>query len=107
MARKIKLTFATGMVLQCIAQGYRYGFDIMDASGLPDGTVYPALRRLDEAGFLSGDWEDEVEARRQNRPPRRNYSLTTSGEALLQEARKRFRSLSWAPPAGSPHPKKA
>ena len=60
--RKLSLTYASGVVLTCIARGYCYGFDIMDVSGLPDGTVYPALRRLEEAGYLDSQWEDEEEA---------------------------------------------
>lgn len=90
---KLNLTLATGMVLQSIARGHRYGFDIMDASGLPDGTVYPALRRLEGADMLESDWEDEKEAARQRRPPRRYYRLTPAGERLLQRALERFPAL--------------
>jgi DNA-directed RNA polymerase specialized sigma24 family protein len=46
-------------VLQAIFDGFRYGFDIMGVSGLADGTVYPALRRLEAAGYLDSQWEDE------------------------------------------------
>ena len=40
------------MVLIAVSQNYRYGFDISDATGLPSGTVYPVLRRLEDAGLL-------------------------------------------------------
>lgn len=96
MAR-LNLTYLTGLVLQAIEQGHRYGFDIMDASGLPDGTVYPALRRLEAAGYLSSEWEEEAEASAEKRPQRRNYELTPEGVSLLQKARERFRGLALAP----------
>lgn len=37
------LTYPTAAVLLAIQRGHRYGFDIMDATGLPDDTVYPIL----------------------------------------------------------------
>ena len=47
---RMKLTYPTALVLQALASGYHYGFDIMDATGLPSGTVYPVLRRLETGG---------------------------------------------------------
>ena len=93
MARRINLTYATGMVLQAVDAGYRYGFDVMDASGLPDGTVYPALRRLEAAELLTARWEDDASAEEEKRPPRRYYQLTPAGLEKLAEARARFRGL--------------
>lgn len=90
------LTFTTGILLLAIARGFRYGFEIMDRSGLPDGTVYPALRRLEAAGMLVGEWEDEGEARAEGRPARRYYRLTSAGQAMLVRARERFPGLSAA-----------
>ena len=108
MKNKLKLTYATGIVLESIAQGYCYGFDIMDISGLPDGTVYPALRRLEDAALLRAAWEDEDQSRRMKRPARRYYRLTPAGEKLLKEARQRFRGLQRAlSTTGSPQPRKA
>ena len=98
MKRKITLTYPTGIVLQAIARGYRYGFDIMDASGLPDGTVYPALRRLEHGGCLLSEWEDKKAATEQQRPPRRYYRLTRAGEEVLASARDRFPGLDMVVP---------
>ncbi len=108
MAR-LNLTYLTGLVLQAIEHGHRYGFDIMDASGLPDGTVYPALRRLEAAGYLSSEWEEEAKASAEKRPQRRNYELTPEGVALLKKARERFRGLVLAPAPDSamPDPERA
>ena len=41
------LSFTGLFVLQALARGYRFGFDIMEVTGLPSGTIYPALRRLE------------------------------------------------------------
>ena len=43
---KGSLSYAATVILQAISSGYLYGFDIIDITGLPGGTVYPALRRL-------------------------------------------------------------
>jgi hypothetical protein len=40
-------------VLHALARGYSYGFDIMGATGLPSGTVYPALRRLERQRWIN------------------------------------------------------
>ena len=41
------ISFTMAVILRALDNGYQYGFDIMDATGLPSGTVYPALRRLE------------------------------------------------------------
>jgi PadR family transcriptional regulator PadR len=88
---KPNLTFPTGLVLQAIAHGCRYGFDMIDATGLPSGTIYPALRRLEGAGCLASEWEDEKEV--EGRPPRCYYTLTPEGQALLEKAVERFPAI--------------
>ena len=93
MGRRFNLTYPTATVLIAIAHGHRYGFDIMDATGLPDGTVYPILRRLERRGVLEGRWEAEARAREEQRPARRYYALTEVGEASLAEVVERFPSL--------------
>lgn len=82
----IRMTQVTALVLRAVAAGYRYGFDVMDACGLPSGTVYPALRRLHAAGLLAARWEGAAEARAEGRPRRRTYELTAPGVAALTEA---------------------
>ena len=72
----MRLTYPTTLVLQALLQGHHHGFDIMDATGLPSGTVYPILRRLDAEGCVRSRWEKDGVARREQRPPRRYYELT-------------------------------
>ena len=57
MIRK-RLGPATLEVLQAIAGGHQYGFEIMEVTGLPGGTVYPALAALERDGLVNSDWED-------------------------------------------------
>ena len=87
------LTYQTALVLQALAAGRHHGFDIMDATDLPSGTVYPILRRLHEDGLVKARWERDAAARREQRPPRRYYELTAAGDARLAEARTRYRAL--------------
>ena len=93
MGRPFSLTYPTAAVLLSIRAGHRYGFDLMDVTGLPDGTVYPILRRLERRGVLDGAWEDESVARAERRPPRRYYKLTPVGEAAMSEVVARFPAL--------------
>ena len=93
MGRLFSLTYPTASVLLAIRSGHRYGFDIMDATGLPDGTVYPILRRLERRGVLAGDWEDEAEARAEQRPQRRYYELTPLGHGSMADVEARFPRL--------------
>lgn len=94
MTTKITFTYPTAMALAAIGEGHRYGFDIMDATGLPDGTVYPILRRLEGRGYLVGKWEDEDVAFRDGRPARRYYELTAAGDDALRAALAKFPRLS-------------
>lgn len=87
---QIRMTYLTGVVLHAIASGHRYGFDIMDATGIPDGTVYPALRRLASAGLLESRWEEKAKATASNRPARKYYRLTSVGAAAHETALERF-----------------
>jgi DNA-binding PadR family transcriptional regulator len=85
------LSYSATAILQAVANGSGYGFDIMDATGLPSGTVYPALRRMEAAGLVGSDWEKAAIAQREQRPPRKYYELTKLGQHALSEAAKRYR----------------
>ncbi len=103
------LTYSSAVILQAVANGYRYGFDIIDITGLPGGTVYPALRRLEDTGCLASKWEKHVIAQAAARPPRKYYELTRAGQDALTEAVKRYRLLeqSELKPERAPKPTKA
>ena len=97
----MNLTYPTALVLHALVQGYHYGFDIMDVTGLPSGTVYPILRRLDREALVRAKWERAELAQREQRPPRRYYELTATGEALAESAVKRYRALEGVPARSS------
>jgi PadR family transcriptional regulator len=84
------LSSATALVVDALARGCRHGFDILDATGLASGTVYPILRRLEQDGLTTSRWESARVAQQEQRPPRRYYALTRDGQALVDEARARF-----------------
>jgi len=89
----MNVTYATALVLEAIARGHHYGFDVMDATGLPSGTVYPVLRRLEQERLVRSHWERQEQAQREKRPPRRYYEIQPAGQAWLEGARDRFRRL--------------
>ncbi len=89
----MRVTYPTTLVLHALLEGFHHGFDIMDATALPSGTVYPILRRLEGEGYARSRWEKEGLARREQRPPRRYYELTAAGRTAAREAVTRFRTL--------------
>jgi len=90
---KSYLSYTMALILQAVENGYRYGFDIMTITGLASGTVYPALRRLEHAGFVVSNWEKPVVAQKEQRPPRKYYEVSKPGRIALTEVRQRFRLL--------------
>jgi DNA-binding PadR family transcriptional regulator len=78
------------LVLAAVARGCRFGFDIMDETGLKSGSVYRALSRLEALELMESSWEDADEALRDKRPRRRYYRLTERGRIELAAARARL-----------------
>ena len=78
------------LLLAAIASGATHGYAITEwlrsrsdnLFDLPDGTIYPALRRLQERGWLTSRWEATGERRR------KVYSLTPRGELALADSRR-------------------
>jgi DNA-binding PadR family transcriptional regulator len=85
-----RLSHTAALILKALNSGYRYGFDIMEATGLPSGTVYPALRRLERDALAEGVWEKEQTAEKEDRPPRRYYKVTRQGKLAIVEAEKKY-----------------
>lgn len=96
--------YATLAVLQALADGHRYGFDIVDHTGLATGTVYPALSSLESRGYAESDWEEEEVAHADRRPPRKYYGVTPAGRVALREALSRLGALGLrtSPPKPTP-----
>ena len=85
------------MILSVLEQGDAHGFEVLrrlEGAGsgllkLKEGSVYPALYRLEEAGYVSARWEGPEVKRRG--PRRRIYRLTRKGQKRLQGGRVEWR----------------
>ena len=93
MRKTAALAFGQISVLHAVADGNRFGFDIIDATGLTSGSVYPTLDKLESLGYLTSHWEDVRAARRDKRPPRRYFDLTAQGAAALAAGLARYKNL--------------
>jgi PadR family transcriptional regulator, regulatory protein PadR len=58
----------------------RYGFELMQLTGQPSGTLYPILAKLERMGWLVGGRED-IDPRTAGRPPRRFYRIEGAAAA--------------------------
>jgi PadR family transcriptional regulator PadR len=90
MAAEAKLTHTATMILQAIDTGYVYGFSVMEVTGLPSGTVYPAMRRLERDELIRSNWEKQKIADEEQRPARKYYRLTRAGKTKLEASQKRY-----------------
>lgn len=83
------------LLLSVLAAGPAHGYAIISALrersegsfDLPEGTVYPALHRLEEAGLLLSSWSD-ADGRR-----RRVYALTDLGAEALAAQQTEWRQF--------------
>jgi DNA-binding PadR family transcriptional regulator len=84
------------LILSALQGGDAHGFEILrrleiagsGALKLKEGSLYPALYRLEAAGMVKGEWEDGASGRRG--PRRRVYRLTAKGKKRFEEARGEF-----------------
>lgn len=80
------------LLLAIVEDGPFHGYAVIEelrrrtdgAIDLPEGTIYPALHRLERAGLLASSWS-EVNGRR-----RRSYTLTTGGKKAAREKRREW-----------------
>jgi PadR family transcriptional regulator, regulatory protein PadR len=97
MPEEFRLTMTSALILEAVGAGRGYGFDIMEATGLPSGTVYPALRRLEQLELVRSKWEGTQKALSEQRPARKYYKLTNRGEGALSKASERYSVLQRLP----------
>ncbi len=62
-----------------------YGLEISKAAGLPSGSLYPILARLEREGLIASQWED-LNPHEAGRPRRRYYWLTPAGAMAGEQA---------------------
>jgi transcriptional regulator len=86
------------LLLAVVNEGEAHGYAIIqrlkqessDVIDLPEGTIYPALHRLETTGLVTSRWDDSDGRRR------RVYSLTGKGRTALERERSAWASLSGA-----------
>ncbi len=86
------------LLLAVLAGGPAHGYAIIEmlrsrssgAFDLPEGTIYPALHRLENDGLLSSSWTDEPGRRK------RIYQLTAKGQQALARRQKEWRAFAQA-----------
>ncbi len=87
------------LVLSTLRQGDAHGFEILHrlelagsgALKLKEGSLYPALYRLEAQGMIKGQWEENSSPRRG--PRRRIYRLTPKGRRQFETARGEFQQF--------------
>jgi transcriptional regulator len=86
------------LLLAILENGPAHGYVIIEqlrersqgTFDLPEGTVYPALHRLEEDGLLSSAWSENAGRRR------RIYSLTEKGQQVLARRQQEWRKFAKA-----------
>lgn len=81
------------LILDVVSRGPTYGYQIAQtvmsqSKGyfeLKEGSLYPALHRLEREKWLSSYWEETEEARR-----RKFYRLTPAGRRVLEAKREEW-----------------
>lgn len=77
----MRVTVAVARVLQVFLDdpvAPRYGLELMKTTGMPSGSLYPVLARLERAGWVQSTLE-QIDPAAAGRPARRYYELTPDG----------------------------
>jgi PadR family transcriptional regulator PadR len=85
------------VILELIAGGASYGYEIsravqeasQGALSAQEGTLYPALHRLEKRGYLRAVWKVSAEGRK-----RKHYQLTADGKRYLESLRTEWAAFS-------------
>ena len=88
-----------GLILEALEHGVAHGWDIwkrLEETGagslqVKEGSLYPALYRLEQQGLIAARWETEASGRRG--PRRRIYRLTSKGRRRLAATRIEWRQF--------------
>ena len=83
-------------IMAVLSSGRKYGFQIikelkqlsMGYYDLKEGTLYPALHRLEKRGYLKSEWITQ-----EHGMPRKYYTLTKQGTKALEEAKVEWEAM--------------
>jgi PadR family transcriptional regulator PadR len=80
-------------ILSILKKGEAYPSDILDKLKkanliVVEGTIYPLLTRLKNAGLLTYRWEESKSG-----PPRKYYTITSTGDSFLSDLDDTWRNL--------------
>lgn len=103
-----RMTLQTQLVLRALLEDpakQRYGLELCELVGLPSGTIYPILARLEQVGWVHSTWEDPVVHVEAGRPRRRFYQITEDGAEQARSALARtYRGRKLPLPGWAVHP---
>jgi PadR family transcriptional regulator, regulatory protein PadR len=89
MKKAPRMTLQTQLVLRAMLAepgSEHYGLQLCEETGLPSGTVYPIVARLEQVGWVTSSWEDPLEHIAEGRPRRRYYRLSDDGAEQARDA---------------------
>jgi PadR family transcriptional regulator, regulatory protein PadR len=87
-----------GLLLAVLAHAPGHGYELSQrleqrsggGLGVPEGSLYPALHRLERGGLVQSSWSTETGRRR------RIYRLTSAGRRAVKESRSEWRAFATA-----------
>src|SRR5271155_2151822 len=98
MGVRIRLSKQTLQVLDALLTRpgqWLHGYSLSQSTGIPSGTLYPILMRLDKLHWLETRWE---ESKMPGRPPRHLYRLSGTAREWAREEIRAARGRSfWKP----------
>ncbi|MDP4152302.1 MAG: helix-turn-helix transcriptional regulator [Bacillota bacterium] len=85
------------ILLSALLEGDKYGYEITkeislltnDEVQLKEGSLYPALHKLEKDGLVESYWSQQE----QGRPGRKYYRITQKGEKTVEEERKKWKTF--------------
>ncbi len=87
----------TLILLSTLLEGDKYGYEITkeiseltnDEIQLKEGSLYPALHKLEKEGFAEGYWQHQESGK----PGRKYYKITEKGKVTVEDERKKWKSF--------------
>ncbi len=103
LERELKRGTLELLLLRILADEPTYGYELLSrlsertggGFGIKEGTLYPVLYRLEDAGLVTPEWTQPDRSSGRG-APRKVYRLTVAGEKRVEELTAAWRSFSAA-----------